>query len=88
MRGLFSSACSVLNNISFSVREAIAKHWSNSIGGSMNGAYLLVPFTRLSMWIEWRTVSVGFGHEPGKGQWEFFAGRLQGVFCIEPVTGQ
>ncbi len=66
------------------VHQQIDKHWSNGLGGSMSGFYLLVPFTRLSMWVEWRDVSVGFGHERGQAQWEFFAGRLQGVLCIEP----
>ncbi|KKC34850.1 hypothetical protein [Devosia psychrophila] len=84
MRGLFSSA----HNIALDIREAVSKHWFNGIGGSSNGVYLLVPFTHLSMWFEWRDINVGFGHEAGPAQWEFFAGRLQGVFCIEPAAGQ
>ena len=73
-------------NLWSDVRQHISKHWANGLGGSMSGFYLLVPFTRLSLWIEWRDVSVGFGHQRDEASLEFFAGRLQGVFCIEPAT--
>ncbi|MHA6730005.1 hypothetical protein [Devosia sp. A369] len=88
MRGLFSSAQNFIHNVGLDIRAAVSKHWFNGLGGSSSGVYILVPFTRLSMWVEWREVSVGFGHEPGKAQWEFFAGRLQGVLCIEPAAGR
>ncbi|MGV8830397.1 MAG: hypothetical protein ACOH2N_00345 [Devosia sp.] len=87
MRGIYSSAQNFFHNTSHDIREAVSKHWFNGLGGSsLSGLYLLVPFTRLSMWIEWRDINVGFGHEAAPAQWEFFAGRLQGVFCIEPTA--
>jgi len=88
MRGLLSSAQNFLHTVSLDIGVAINKHWSNCIGGSMSGIYFLVPFSRLSIWVEWRDAPVGFGHETGPAQWEFFAGRLQGVFCIEPAAGR
>lgn len=68
--------------------EAISGHFSNHLGGSMSGLYISIPFTRFSMWIERREVSVGFGLERGDGQLEFFAGRFQAVLCIEPATAR
>lgn len=104
MRGIFNFGRAISNEAKeFGVRGAVAnlwadarqtiqqiigKHCSNHLGGSMNGFCLLVPFTPISLWMEWRDVSVGFGHEASEGQWEFFVGRIQGVLCIEPATAR
>lgn len=98
MRGLFSFGRALLNEAKeFGVGGAIANlwtdacgaasdHFTNNLGGSMSGIYARIPFTRISMWLEWREVSVGLGLERGADQLEVFAGRFQGVFCIEPAT--
>ena len=85
MRGLLPT----IHNVTHNMRVAISGHFSNHIGGSLSGFYARIPFTRLSMWLEWREQPVGFGGQRGDGRaWEFFCGRAQGVLCIEPAAGR
>ena len=84
MRGLFISAYVFTSNILHDIGAAARGHFGNHIGGSMSGVYIRLPFTPCSAFLEWRDQWVGFGHECGAGKVEVFAGRFQGVFCVEP----
>ncbi|MET3925140.1 hypothetical protein [Devosia sp. 2618] len=99
MRGLFSFGRALINeakefgvggaiaNLWADACEAMSVHFANHLGGSdVSGIYARVPFTRLSLWVEHREVSVGLGLERGAGQLEFFLGRIQGVLCVEPAA--
>lgn len=75
-------------NAGLDIRETVAQHFDLFHDGRKPVAlYLRIPFTRITAFIELATTPVGFGRERGVGQWEFFAGRLQGVLCIEPAAG-
>lgn len=84
MRGLFTSAHNTIDNIGQGMREAVHTHFGNHIGGSLSGIYVRLPFTRLSAFMEWREQSIGFGHDRADGHLQVYAGRFQGVFCVEP----
>lgn len=73
------------NNIALDAKGAMDRHFACHVGGSLSGLYVRLPFTRLSLWLEWREVNVGVGIERTTGTIEFFLGRLQGLACIEPV---
>ncbi|NNU59083.1 hypothetical protein [Ochrobactrum soli] len=60
----------------------------HSLSGIFNlqhrGFWFRLPLTKLSLWIEWRECSVGYGWQKNDtADLEVFAGRLQGVFSIE-----
>ncbi|MET3926693.1 hypothetical protein [Devosia sp. 2618] len=83
------SIANFVHNAGLDLRETLAQHFDLFHDGHKPVAiYLRIPFTPISAFIELVTAPVGFGHKRGAGQWEFFAGRLQGVFCIEPAAGQ
>lgn len=85
MRGFSNLLSGFVFNVREDLREFACRHFHNGLGGSLSGVYVRVPFTRLSAFIEWRDVNVGYGQErSSKTDWEFFLGRVQGVFSIEP----
>lgn len=84
MRGLFTSAHSTIFNFGHDMREAVQSHFGNHIGGSLSGIYVRLPFTCLSVFLEWREQSIGLGHSCADGHLEVFAWRFQGIFCVEP----
>jgi len=44
------------------------------------GLFLRVPFTPLSIWLEWSEVSFGWGYETtSRRDWEIYLGRLKVV---------
>lgn len=66
-------------------RDVLSRHFSCSIGGSMPGLYVRLPFTRLSAWVEWGTPGGGLGLvRSSEHDVEFFLGTVRGVLSAEP----
>jgi hypothetical protein len=51
--------------------------------GTGTTAYLRVPFTRLSMMLEWVPVPLGRDVERTADGWDVYFGQLKASFCIE-----
>lgn len=70
----------IFDNANASARDSLRKHF----GLYHRALYLRLPLANVSLWLEWREQSVGFGIERMDGKTvEFFAGRIQGVLSIE-----
>ncbi|MEV5055857.1 hypothetical protein MRBLRH13_001466 [Agrobacterium radiobacter] len=65
-------------------RDTFSRHFSLSIGGSMPGLFLKVPFTSVSAWVEWGKLNAGYGIvRASLTDIEFFLGSVRGVLSVE-----
>ena len=76
-----------LENLRSAMAMAFHDHaalYSHSDGASMGTVtYLRIPFTRLSVMIEWSSVSFGGALERTQGGLDIYCGRLKASFCRE-----
>lgn len=80
MNGLISSVYQSAYNLVMDARDSISGIFSLQ----HRGFWLRLPFTKLSLWLEWRERSVGYGwQKQDTKDIEFFAGCLQGVLSVE-----
>lgn len=85
MQHIITAAVQAADGLALDMRAVIDRHFSLSIGGSMTGLFIRVPFTRLSAWVEWGQPHAGFGFaRPSQRDLEFFMGTVRGVFSVEP----
>lgn len=83
-----SSGLTNLLNLGEDLRVSMAEAFRRHIdffheGWRPKGLFLRVPFTRLSMWLEWSDVSFGWGYETtSRRDREIYLGRLKVVMSL------
>ncbi|MDR6816264.1 hypothetical protein J2X76_001418 [Neorhizobium sp. 2083] len=84
MRNIITGIIQTADCIVSGFRDAISRHFSLNIGGSMPGLFVRVPFTSLSTWVEWGAPHAGYGTERASTtNLEFFLGTIRGVLSVE-----
>lgn len=85
MRGISIAFTDAVTNINRDFQGAVRRHFGNHLGGSLSGVYIRIPFTRMSLWAEWRDSHAGWGAQRvSERDVEVFAGRLFVVASKEP----
>lgn len=80
MNALISSASQSAYNLVLDARDSLSGIFSLQ----HRGFWFRLPLTKLSLWMEWRECSVGYGwQKQDTKDIEFFAGRFQGVLSVE-----
>lgn len=80
MNAFISSASQSAYNLVMDARDSLSGIFSLQ----HRGFWFRLPLTKLSLWMEWREHSVGYGwQKQDTHDIEFFAGRLQGVLSVE-----
>lgn len=84
---------SIIQNVSTSVSALWAdfRDWTKSHfemffepeTDALNSVYFRIPWTRLELFVERSSVSVGFDYELDSESLEFFLGKVRGVASIE-----